>query len=607
MKSKAKLAPSVSLCYDPEQGWRSSLRRFLQQFGLVCTLAVMALCAPEDRFEKNWREFRLEPFEVVAERDNNELRAFLGDLFQYQHLLKSILPLSELRAQWPIRIWVPQQGEASVLPASKPLPVVVDRYVVVLPRNPELTPALRAAIARTLIQDSLRPLPTWFEQGLLSILSGARMDGQVLHLGAPPPGTEPDLNWAKVHWLLTSKESVPSLSALAGNLEKGMEERLSLRNSYQTDLAKLETEARRVLATKSSATVEFGGLANNPRTDFRDWYVPLGYADLAVASAVAISNEEGAALRRVMGSIRPRFEELDVRARSQLQAIDALSALREGDSDDARAIFRNLTAIGTTESAWVYLEAAKLADSKAEKQRLAGLAMEKNASWAEVHRFLASLETDPAAKGKILMEASKRAPRDQQLWEQTASVLVEARDYALADTALDGAARSAATPEERQRLQDARWNLREDRARKEEEDRQIRQAAERKEIEDLKAKTMSRIEEALARANRENESPDSPPADIVDYGDVDEPSVAEGALVRVVCRNQENYLLEIKTAEGFARLLLKNPAGVVTAGGAQWEFRCGNQVNPPLVRATYLPKVNNSFGTIGEVLSLSTP
>ncbi|MCW5966209.1 MAG: hypothetical protein KIT83_19380, partial [Bryobacterales bacterium] len=270
--------------------------RILQQLSLTCVLAALAFAAPDDRFEKNWREFRVEPFEVVAERDNNELRAFLGELFQYRHLLKTLLPGTELRPQWPIRIWVPQQGSAVAIPDSARLPIVVDRYVVVLSRNPQLTPALRAAIARTIIEDSLRPLPAWFEEGLLAILSGMHTDRQVMRLGDVAPGAPRNLSWAKVHWLLTSKQSVPTLSALAGNLEKGMEERLSLRNSYQTDLAQLETAAKQVLATQSSTTVEFSGLANNPRTDFRDWYLPLGYGELGAASAAALTDSSGNAL-----------------------------------------------------------------------------------------------------------------------------------------------------------------------------------------------------------------------------------------------------------------------------------------------------------------------
>lgn len=570
-------------------------------------LALAAWAAPEDRFERDWREFRLPPFEVLAERDNQELRTFLGELFQYRHLLSTLLPGSELRPQWPIRIWVPQQGSPSAIPDSSRLPVVADRYLVVLPRNPQLSAALRAAIARTIIEDSLRPLPAWFEEGMLTILSGISIERQVMRLGPPPPGVTPDLNWAKVHWLLATKQSVLSLSALTGNLEKGMEERLALRNSYQTTLPDLEAAARATLAKASPETVEFSGLANNPRTDFRDWYVPLGYAELVQASAAALQSDDASTLQPTLASLRPRYADFDFRARTQLQTLDAWAALRAADQDAAATLLQDLTASGNSESAWVYLEAAKLAQSKAERQRLANLALAKNPSWAQIHRFLATLESDPAARGKHFMEACRHDPRNQQLWEETAAVLVEAQEYALADAALEGAARSARDPNQQQRLRDARWALREDRARKEEADRQARLAAERKDIEDLKAKTMSRIEEALARANRANESPDTPPADVVDFADVDQAGVAEGALVRVICRNATNYLLEIKTVEGYTRLLLKNPASVVTEGGAQWEFRCGNQLNPPQVRATFLPKIDNTLGTIGEVLSLSTP
>lgn len=580
---------------------------------LVALLASPVPATAQQEFERNWREFRLPPFEVIAEQDNNELRTFLGELFQFRHLMATMLPGDQVRTRWPIRIWVPRQSVVAGVQEPGRLPVVVDRYVVALSGKPELSPSLKAAIVRMVVSDSMRPLPEWFESGMLTMIAGARIERQVIQLGAPPPGTAPDLNWAKVNWLLTGRQSALTLAALTGNFEKGLEEPVALRNSYQITPAQLEAEAKALLAKVSGVkpepvpTIEFSGLASNPRRDFRDWYVPLGYAELATVSALAVSptGGSGEALSSALAGVRSRSGSFDLRARTQIQALDAFAALRAGKAEEAQKVLADLVSVGNTESAWVYLEAAKLASGRAEKQRLAAIALEKNPHWAQPHQFLASLETDAVARGRRLLEAAQLDPRNQELWEEAAAAFVEGRDYLLADRALEGAARSASNDDERQRLRDARWELREDRARKEDEDRQLRIAEERRGIEELKSKTMSRIEEALARANRANESAEIPPAEVIDFADVDDPQEAEGALVRVVCRSDESYLLEIKTIEGFTRLLLRSAESVATEGGEPWEFRCGAQQHPPLVRASFLPKVNNSLGTIGEVLSLA--
>jgi hypothetical protein len=579
------------------------LRRSLFILVVLCALALTVHAAPGEEYEPDWREFRIPPFEVIAERDNGDLRAFLGDLYQFRYLLSSLLPPDEPQAQWPIRIWVLSKGQGVAVRTDDMLPLLVDRYVAVLGPKPQLDASLKTALARTIINDSLRPIPEWMDDGLLKILGGAVIERQVIRVGAAPPGSARTLGWARANWLLTSKQSIPALRVLIGNLEKGLDERVALRNSYQTQFAQLDAEAKRLMdAAAPMATVELSGLANNPNKDFRDWYVPLGFSQLAVVTAAALQSDAAAA--QAIAAARPAHDQMDHRARAELRALDAYIGLRTGDREGANAILNDLASTGNTASAWVYLEAAKIASGPAEKKRLTKIALEKQPSWHDAYRFQATLEEDAATRAKTLLEAAKHSPRSQKAWENAAASLVSAREFALADTALDGAARAARTAEERQRLQDARWNLREERARKEEEDHQNRLAAERKEMEELKGKTMARIEEALARANRANASPEVPPAEVVDYADLDDPETTEGELARVVCRSNNELLLEIRTLGGSARLLVKDPSKITSESGTAWEFHCGAQPQPQTVRATYLPKVNNTTGTIGEVLSL---
>lgn|GEM_PF-3508090 len=585
----------------------SILLQCLWILALCALLSAPSIAAPGEKFESSWREFRLAPFEVFAEKDSDDLRAFLGDLFQYRRLLHTALPGTDVHANWPIRIWVRSVNSGSSvarLSPDAPLPILVDRYVVVLGQKPQLDAGLKLAIARTIIQDSMRPMPAWFDEGFLRLLAGADIQGQVIRIGMPPLGMKLDHNIAKVNWLLMQKESMPALSVLAGNLEKGMDPRTALRNSYQSDFARLERESKSLVDSGSPlGTVVVSGLANNPRKDFRDWFVPLGYSNLAALADTALSGDDTRLARELLAT-RSAMNDMDARARSQYLALSAFVAARSGQKAEAASILKDLTSNAITESAWVYLESALLASSNAERTRLAAIAKEKNAAWPEVYRFQATLIDDPSASAKLLLEAAKRSPRDVKAWEMAADALASARDYALADTALEGASRAARTPEEQQRFSDARWAMREDRARKDEEDRQKVLEAERLDMEKLRAKTLARIEEALEKANRANASSGPPPAEVIKYQDLDKQKTTEGNLVRIICRSDESFLLEVRTPAGSDKLVLNNPEKVVSESGKPWEFRCGAQSGRERVRVSYLPKRDRVTGTIGEVLAL---
>lgn len=583
----------------------------MRQTRLTSLLALWLLAAgcaaaqdrKAEKYEAQWREFRIPPFEVIAERDNNDVRAFLGDLFQFRYLLATAFPGKELKAQWPIRIWILDGPASPPAAAGAGLPVVVDRYVAAPGRPPRLTAALRYQIAQTILHDNLRPMPAWFERGLLSLLGGARIEGQVIQLADPVSQDGRNLDWARVYALLASKESVPALSALTGNLEKGMEIRLALRNSYQMDLTKLDTEAKAALALSAVKPVLFSGLANNPRTDFRDWYVPLGYGQLARLSLLAATHDT-ASLHNALAGSRPRYDELDPRARVEIEAIDALDALAAGEREDAARLLKALTSIGLTKSARVYLEAAKLSGDSAEKRRLATLAKERNPDWPEVDRVLAGVETDAAARAKLLYVAAQHDPRNRELWEEAAGAAEQARDFAMADAALEGAERSARDDAEKEKIREQRWQLKDLRAKKEEEDRQSKLAADRKEIEALKAVTMSRIDAALARANRQNESPGVEKLEVVKYGDLDQKETVSGRLIRIECRSGGNLVLELEGETERTRLLLPDASKVRIEGGGALSFRCGAQSPARTLSAQYLPKTNAVLGTIGEVESL---
>ena len=558
---------------------------------------------PADQFESQWREFRLPPFEVISERDSDATRAFLGDLFQFRHLLTTAFPGKQLKARWPIRIWILDGPEPSPDTTAIGLPVVVDRYVVMLGRSPRLTPALRYQIAQTILHDNLRPMPEWFEHGLLSLLGGARIEGQVIQLAEPVTPERRDLDWARVYALLASKESVPVLSALTGNLEKGLDIRLALRNSYQTDLGKLDAQAKAILALSTAKPVLFSGLANNPRKDFRDWYVPLGYGELARLSAAA-TRGDSAAVRKALAGLRPRYSEFDPRARVEMEAMDALDALAAGERDEAARLLKSLTATGISKSSRVYLEAAKLTSDSAERKRLATLAKQYNPDWAETDRVLAGLETNASTRAKLLYAAAEHDPRNRALWEEVAEAAEKAREFALADTALEGAERSAGDSAEKEKIRAARWQLKDQRAKKEEEDRKAKIAEDRKEIEALKAKTMSRIEEALARANRQNASPGVEKLEVVKMGDLDEQETITGRLIHIECRSGGNLVLELEDQTARTRLLLPDASKVKIEGGGALSFRCGAQSPARTLTAQYMPKTNALLGTVGEVESL---
>ncbi len=582
--------------------------RLVRFIPLVLLLAVAGVLCPArerraEKYEAQWREFRIPPFEVLAERDTRAVRAFLGDLFQFQHLLRTLFPGEELKAQWPIRIWLLQDASRPAPDGMSPLPLVDDRYVVFLGQSPRLTQPLQYRLARTILEDSLRPMPRWFEQGLLSLAGGARIEGQVTRLGDPVSPAGRDLDWARVFALLASKESVPALSALVGNLEKGMEFSPALRNSYQMDPASLDGLAKAALASDAAKPVLFSGLANNPRQDFRDWHVPLGYAELARVSALAAASDS-AALQRAITALRPGYDSLDSLARAEIEAIGALNLLHSGSKNEAAPAIEELTATGITTSAHIYLEAARLATDSAEKTRLANRARQLNPDWAAPDVVLASVSENPAERARLLSAAARRDARNRGLWSEAAQAALDAKDFALADAALEGAERAARDEADLETLRERRRRLSTLRVEKDEEDRQTKLAAERKEIEQLKSRTMARIEAALARANKHNESPGLEDLEVVKYGEQDQPVTISGRLIHVECHTGGSLVLVFESGDGRTRLLLQNHSSLAVEDGGTLELRCGAQRPVRSFTARYAPNPHTTFSTAGELESI---
>ncbi|MCZ2155520.1 MAG: hypothetical protein LC114_16725 [Bryobacterales bacterium] len=582
--------------------------RFFRLIPLVTMLAVaVGLCPARDRraeqYEAQWREFRIPPFEVVTERDGRDVRAFLGDLFQYQHLLRTLFPGKEVKAHWPIRIWVLRASIPDAKPDFSHLPLVDDRYIAILNSPPSLTPTLKYQLARTILEDSLRPMTKWFEQGLLSLLGGANINGQITDLGVPVSPDARNLDWARVYALLAAKESIPALSALVGNLEKGMDFRLALRNSYQIEPENLDALAKTTLASSNVKPVAFSGLANNPRTDFRDWRVPLGYGELARVSTLAAARDTGA-LGRMIDSLRPGYDRLDPLARVEVQNIEALNLLDSRSRERAARLLGELTATGVSTSARVYLEAAKLATSPAEKVRLAKRAKELNPDWAAPDLVLASVAKSPAARAQLLSEGARLDARNRSLWDEAVEAALAARDYALADANLESAERATGSDADLESLRERRRNLSNLRVEKEEDDRQAKLAAERKEIDALRSKTMARIDAALARANKQNESPGLEKLEIVKYGEQDQPQTVTGKLTQVECHSGGRLVLVFESDSGHTRLLLPDRSRLSVEGGGTLDLRCGAQRPARSFTARYMPKPHTAYQTVGELESI---
>lgn len=514
------------------------------------------------------------PFEVASAAGVKPARELMSQFLQLRWYLGSLLDKPAMEAVFPIRVIVFKSNRAGQYPAG--LRLGRDAYTAAVAGS-QAPPALMRQVAAVLLRSNAGRMPDAVENGLLDLVSTLGANGPRVTIGAPPPGEDRNLDWARMRLLATNPGYAGKLRVLLVNLQHGIELGLSCRNAFGKPFDSFDAEARPALAGTPPA-VEISGMPLNPERDLvarkLEQETPrLLVADL-IGTPVAYAGLESA------------------------PAADG-RALAEG----SEAALAAASARGS-ENARVWLEFAKRTQNPARKREALDTASRLNPRWAEPELMLAGLETDPLLQARHLRQATARDPRNANAWMDLARLEMRLNHFRESDKAWAAAEGATGSPAERERIRAARAAIEDQRLAQEAAERRRVEEEKQREIQDLKNKAIERIRVAEMKINR-GEAPLDPKQKIEPWWDGPKAAASfKGVLERVDCLNGPVRLTVAGEGRQRIRLLIPDPGQLTTAGSGDRTFACGPQKPPRPVTVGYNPKRDARYNTVGEAVSL---
>ena len=207
-----------------------------------------------------WTVYRLGPFEVYADRNQDRARQVLNHLEQLRWAFSYFTGKADPKTTFPIRVIV------SSKPSTPDLVPVADGWRGYLSLKDDIGPEWNARIVRLLIENNLGRMPREIEDGLAATLSTAEVSGTHIIIGQPP--AKQDLTWARMHFLITSETYRARVRVVIANLEKGVDLDVALKNSLSKSAAEIEADAKAHLDAKFVPTFDLSGKPLNASRDF---------------------------------------------------------------------------------------------------------------------------------------------------------------------------------------------------------------------------------------------------------------------------------------------------------------------------------------------------
>ena len=503
-------------------------------------ILIPFLALAEDR----WIEIRSGPSQVLSNAGDRPAREVLNELEQVRYIVGAALGKENLKSTWPFRVLVfkAAQRTAPVIPA-----LTRDTYVAALMANTPIPPKWLREYVRILIEANSGRMPAGIESGMEEFYSTAQANGTRVTLGAPPPGAASNLDWARIHLLVTSPEYAGRLRVLLYNLQHGADREPAFKNAFMKTAAEIDQQAVALLKSGAFPTVTLGGRPLNPLRDFTPRTAERTLVSIALADI------------RLAGGADARSEYQSLVSSAPAEAHEGLGliALREKREDEARKEFAAATA-ASSKSAGAWLHSARLDPDPVKARTALRKAAELNTSWAEPYATLAAIETDPSQKLQWFKTAASIEPRNAAYWVGAAELYQTHNKYSEAAKAWAAAEDASVDEAERERIRTARRGI--------EEHRLEYEAAERKRLEDERQSDLQRVKDAALaevhaaedRANRAH-PPMNPNLKIVPMEIPDTPSgKVKGTISRIDCIGRV-VRLTVRTADGkVVHLLISN-------------------------------------------------
>jgi len=531
----------------------------------------------------SWVKFTRGPFEVVTDAGARTGRETMVRLEQYRHALGQVLGEQDLQTPLPVRVFVFKN--ASGWTSKEPITLGRDRYSVVLSEKTPIGPEINRALAQLFLKSNSAQMPVGFEKGLVEFFSTFEVKGIRNTAGTPPAA--PDLDWARIHMLMTDPEYYGKLRVLLYNLRHGVADDPAYRNAFGKSAAEVEAAARKHFQAGNFQTTSLPTAPMAPG-DFPERQV--SDTDIRLARADLLAGAQSAA----------EYQKLLTEHEKVPEANEGLGmlALREGKKDEARRAFQAAVDAQST-SARCYIEYAKLEPDNDKAIQALLKAAGINPKLDEPFALMAARDTDPQKRVAHWKAAAERNPRNASYWRSLAEANLAAHNYSDAAKAWRSGEQAAVDPKVREEMHTAWMAVEAKRLDYEEEERKRDAEEKARELEKLKAEARSEL-----RIAESQYSEGKPKGEVMPWWDGPKPpGKVTGTLKQVECLGKQARLVIEGSDNKVIKLLVVDPSKVAYLGSGEVSLGCGAQ-KPRQVTVEYFPKANPKLATTGEVATI---
>jgi hypothetical protein len=548
---------------------------------LALCLLPSALAAAD-----HWTKFTRGPFQVYTDAGTRAGRETLVRFEEFRHAVGEVIGEADLQTPLPVRILLFKNSQGWT--GSEPVSEGRASFNIVLNEKDaakdSASPAIYSGLTRLFLQSNTAQMPPAFEHGLIEFFSTYTVKDIHITVGAPPP--DGDLDWARIHLLVTDPDYFGKLRVLLFNLRKGAAEDPAYRNAFGKPAAEVEALVKQRFAERDFRTTSISSLPMAER-DFPEREVSDG--DARMARADLLADEKSAA--EYEGLIRDGLHTAEAE-----EGLGLLS-LRQHHPAEARTHFADAIRDGSS-SARCYIEYARLETDNAKASTALLKAAGINPKLDEPFAMLAERDTEPEKRLAHWKLAAERNPRNPAYWQHLAEAYLADHNYDGAAKAWTSGEQSATDPATRERMHAARMDIEQQRLDYEEAEKRRKAEEEARDIARLKDEARAHVHALEQKYSNGKSSDDLKP--VPWWDDPKMPAHATGTLKQVDCLAGSQARLTIVTVDNkIVKLLVTDLAKLAISGKGDLTFRCGAQ-KPRRVVIGYTPKVNARLATAGE-------
>jgi hypothetical protein len=533
---------------------------------------------------ERWNELNIGPFYVDVQGEEAAARNDLDAMEQVRWVLGGLLESKDLPSLWPIRVIVTKNaaGSPGIVSAS-------GQSISVL--APSGKPAL-GDVAGVLLDANTPRLPPDAESGLRALFSTLEAHGSRVTWGGPV--ARPNLAFARMQLFATKFEYTLSFHVFVSALKNGSSIRVAEENAFGKSPETLEKEAAEQLATGHWEPATVSGRPLDPKRDFGEHQVDAAYVGAYLAFATMQSDPRGAETAYK--------EAVEAGGAAMPLGYEGLAAIAKRDGKDPQPELEDAIRAGSM-SAPVYVAAAQ---GKPPEEALALLkkAIIYNPKWSEPVYQEAQLQSGDSqqgalAKEELLKKAVALEPRRTDIWIELAQLQATDGHAVAAQGSWLRAADSAASPEEKERIEDMQSSTEEKRLNAAEAERKRERDAARLDDQRAQDTELARIKAAEDRANSRlaQSGDDNTPEKVVPWDETLPKKTVKGQLAKVECmRGGARITIRDRNGKTFVLFLQK-----AAENGLDCEAPAGSK----RVIVTYLAETDDLAHTAGRVVSLA--